>query len=145
MLRWKPLQVKSVIQRTMKEFMEAKSYDQNEVASWTKELATNIRNQLKGISICQEKVSSVHVPPHSTRVPKIQTSGTGSNWREPRRRCQVSHFSTQNKTKLITQQHRMGCRCLWDSETDRVAEETLVTVSWLPLFLFPLERSRKSD
>jgi hypothetical protein len=92
--RFKPREVQSILKTVLAEFLEEKKYDSNLTTTWTRDISTRIRDELKGLNLPRYKFM--------VQVIIGEMKGAGA---------------------------RVGCRCLWDNNTDKLAEETYINDS----------------
>lgn len=91
---FKPEQVKTILKTSLTEFLTGKEYDLEKTGTWSKDIATAVKNKLKELELSRYKFM--------VQVVIGESKGAGV---------------------------RMGCRCLWDAQTDKVAEETFTNDS----------------
>ncbi len=128
---------KEIIKSVLTERLAGKQYSTDDTAKWTKDIATAIKQKLKGsylslsatsctctrFSTTHDNSFSLENFIHSTSLlffsPALNL---------PRYKFLVQVVIGEQKGAGV----RMGCRCFWDDQTDSVASETYVNVCCIP-------------
>lgn len=92
--KFRPANVKEVIQKVLEEFLSDKQYSPEQVEGWTKEISDSVKSKVKDLGLDRYKLIV------QTVIGEQRGEGV-----------------------------KMGCRCLWDMDTDNYAQDIFMNVS----------------
>ncbi len=131
---------KEIIKSVLTERLAGKQYSTDDTAKWTKDIATAIKQKLKGSYLISLSAASCTCTRFSTThdhsflldnfVRSTSLLFVSPALNLPRYKFLVQVVIGEQKGAGV----RMGCRCFWDDQTDSVASETFVNVCCIPTF-----------